>query len=164
MQAPVSDREAATMMQQPSQYATNMEIARSLVMEKKEMEMMPRSAFWAPITAQRFLDLHDVQGRDDFFSSDLTDAQLEERLAHVGTMSDRRVLVAFSGKDEHVPAEVDKKWILERLCRAMNHVHPVATPLYLEHSNHNLSLTEKDSDVFVLKVADMLRSSNASFT
>jgi hypothetical protein len=145
------------MVQQPRQHATNVEIARSLVKEGKEMEMMPRSAFWAPITARRFLDLQGALGRDDFFSSDLTDAQLEERLSHVGTVSDRRILVAFSGQDEYVPATVDKQLILERLCRAMNQVHPVATPLYLEHGNHNLSSTEKDSDTFIQIVADMLK-------
>jgi hypothetical protein len=156
MQAPVSDREDA--MMQP-QYAKNIEIARSLVSDEKEMEMMPQSAFWAPITARRFLDLQDINGRDDFFSSDLTDEQLQERLAHVGDVADRQVLVAFSGKDEYVPATVDKKQILERLCRAMNHVHPVATPLFLETANHNLSLGD-DSDRFVHKVADMLGSIN----
>jgi hypothetical protein len=158
MQAPVSDREDA-MMHQP-QYAKNIEIARSLLKDEKEMEMMPRSSFWAPITAQRFLDLQDIDGRDDFFSSDLTNEQLQERLEHVGNVANRQVLVAFSGKDEYVPDTVDKKQILERLCRAMNHIHPVATPLFLENANHNLSLGDKDGDTFVHKVADMLGSSH----
>ena len=153
MQAPVSDREHA--MMQPH-HAENIEIARSLVKDKKGMEMMPRSAFWAPITARRFLDLHDINGRDDLFSSDLTIDQLQKRLAHVGEVADRQVLVAFSGKDEYVPDTVDKKQILERLCRAMNHIHPVATPLFLEMANHNLSLGDNDGDTFVHKVADML--------
>jgi hypothetical protein len=155
MQAPVSDREDA--MMQP-QYAANIEIARLLVKTQKEMEMMPRSAFWAPITARRFLDLQDTLGRDDLFSSDLTDDQLQERLGHVGNRSDRRVLVALSGKDEYVPDTVDTKKILERLCGAMNCVHPVATPLYLQHANHNLSLGANDGDAFVQNVAEMLRS------
>ena len=151
-------------MMQPH-YAENTENARSLVKNGKEMEMMPQSAFWAPITARRFLDLHDKNGRDDLFSSDLTNNELQERLAHVGDVADRQVLVAFSGKDEYVPERVDTKQLLERLCRAMNHVHPVATPLFLETANHNLSTGNNNddnnsSDTFVHRVADMLSSIN----
>jgi len=153
LQAPVSDREHA--MLEPG-YDENIMIARTLVEQGKAEEMMPRSAFWAPITAQRLLDLQGMDGRDDFFSSDLSDAQLKERLSHVGDSANRRVLVQFSGKDEYVPESVDKQVILERLCSAMNVNHQVATPLYLENANHNLSLAQGDGDRFVAKVAELL--------
>ena len=150
----MSDREHA--MTEPG-YFENIETARNLVSQRKANEMMPRCAFWAPITAQRFLDLQDVQGRDDFFSSDLTDEQLRERLSHVGDSAVRKVLVQFSGKDEYVPQSVDKEAILERLCSAMNHgCLPVATPLYLKNANHNLSLAQGDGDTFVRNVAEKL--------
>lgn len=153
LQAPVSDREGA--MLEPG-YADNIQTARTLVKDGKQDEMMPRSAFWAPITAQRFLDLQGMEGRDDFFSSDLTDEQLRERLAHVGDFADRRVLVQFSGKDEYVPPSVDKRATLDRLCNAMNTAHSVATSLNLEDANHNLSLAPGDGDTFVAKVAELL--------
>ena len=142
-------------MEQPG-YKKNIDTAKSLVAQGKGMEMMPRNVFWAPITAQRFLDLQDRMGRDDFFSSDLTDSELEERLSHVAKhcAGDLQVLVAFSGKDEYVPGSIDKMRLLERLCSAMNHDRSVATPLYLENGNHNLSVGE--ADTFVDKVADML--------
>ena len=31
-------------------------------------EMMPRDAFWAPITSARYRDLHEQGGADDYFS------------------------------------------------------------------------------------------------
>jgi pimeloyl-ACP methyl ester carboxylesterase len=83
LQAPVSDREHAA-HDNPVQYQTNLELAQQMVQEGKAHEMMPRSAFWAPITAQRFVDLHDRGGADDYFSSDYTKEELEERLSHVG--------------------------------------------------------------------------------
>ena len=49
-------------------------------------------------------------GADDFFSSDFSHDELQERLGHVGnTPSLRRCLVAFSGKDEYVPSTVDSR-------------------------------------------------------
>ena len=58
---------------------------------------MPRAAHPVPITADRFLSLFAEGGADDFFSSDLSDQQLAERLGHMGLQKDRRVLIAFSG-------------------------------------------------------------------
>jgi hypothetical protein len=142
-------------MLEPS-YEENIEIARKLVEQENFEEMMPRKAFWAPITARRFLDLQGIEGRDDFFSSDLSDDELQERLSHVGDSPDRRVLVQFSGSDEYVPQNVDKRVILDRLCIAMNTKNPVATPLYMEDANHNLSLAQGDGDAFVSKVARLL--------
>lgn len=153
LQAPVSDREGAML---ESGYQENIEIARALCSQGKQEEMMPRSAFWAPITARRFLDLQGTEGRDDFFSSDLTDDELQERLSHVGDCANRNILVQFSGSDEYVPESVDKRAILDRLCNAMNSQNPVATPLYLENANHNLSLSQGDGDTFVSKVTELL--------
>lgn len=159
LQAPVSDRQHAMM---ESNYKQNIQIAQSLLDNGKHDEMMPRSAFWAPITARRFLDLQGMNGRDDFFSSDLTDAQLRERLGHVGrsVVEDLKVLVQFSGKDEYVPAHVDKELLLNRLCNAMNsEQYSVATPCYLPNANHNLSKAPGDGQVFVNKVAELLAAS-----
>lgn len=118
LQAPVSDRE---LPMTEEGYNDNIKIARDIVADGKGSEMMPRKVFWAPITAQRFLDLQEVGGRDDFFSSDFSDEEMVERLGHVGTRDGSKVLVAFSGSDEFVPPHVDKKRLVERILKAMNH-------------------------------------------
>lgn len=146
-------------------YAKNIQFARDLVSKGHGEEMMPRHVFWAPITAQRFLDLQDVGGRDDYFSSDYTDDQLIERLGHVGQhahSSSLRVLVAFSGSDEYVANHIDAKALTQRIMDAMNHhggednEKKVAQSLDLETANHNLSESPGDAKRFVEKVASLL--------
>jgi len=167
LQAPVSDRESAM---KGSKYQEHIEHAKSLEASGQEEEMMPRSAFWAPITAARFLSLQDVGGDDDFFSSDFTDEQLGLRLRHLGQRGDQtglKTLVAFSGEDEYVPASVDKRELLERLRIAMTsqgnpdtdcHSCPDAvTTLFLETGNHNLSNEEDDKEIFVDSVKALLK-------
>jgi pimeloyl-ACP methyl ester carboxylesterase len=185
LQAPVSDRESATICHDldPNSPDRNAQLQQqhierqaSFLQRAKEMksqnaldEMMPRNAFWAPITARRFLDLFEVGGTDDYFSFDFTNAELHQRLHHVGRVASptlqrrrpRRVLVACSGSDEYVPAFVDSQQLLTRLCDAMNgKFDPLlekaaslsneneanatrsvvtAIPLYLPTANHNLS-------------------------
>jgi len=171
LQAPCSDREDA--MNGPN-YQQNIDHAKALEDTCREEEMMPRSAFWAPITAARFLSLQDVGGDDDFFSSDFSDAQLGLRLRHMGQRGDQtglKTLVAFSGEDEYVPASVDKQLLLERLCAAMtsqgNPDAPVVVsestnpdsviPLMIGTGNHNLSNDEGDKELFVDAVKDLLK-------
>jgi hypothetical protein len=161
LQAPVSDREGA---EQYDGHSSNLNSAQKLLKEGKGQEMMPRSAFWAPITAQRFVDLNEKGGTDDFFSSDFTDEELAERLKHVGSNRKRlKALVAFSGADEYVPAHVDKKSLADRLVKAMNTdcvlddpSKLVAEQLYLDSGNHNLSSGPQDGKMFVRKVAELL--------
>jgi hypothetical protein len=174
LQAPCSDREGA-MVDNPTQYECNINHAKQLQKEGKEEELMPRDAFWAPITAYRFLSLQDVGGDDDFFSSDFSDEELEVRLKHVGQCGEffgLKALVAFSKEDEYVPAHIDKDLLLERLCKAMNTEcksseeggdgtsNLVATPLMLENSNHNLSSDDEDRAKFVEAVKGMLSEIN----
>ena len=162
LQAPVSDREATT-VHPPENYSDLMKSARLLVKEGKGQEMMPRSAFWAPITAQRFLDLNERGGADDYFSSDYTDQELAERLQHVGNYHNLKVLVAFSGLDEYVPSNVDRPQLTDRLVTAMNTKCKeegkalVAQGLYIDTGNHNLSQAPTDGKLFVDKVGDLLR-------
>ena len=124
--------------------------------QNKGDEMMPRSAFWAPITASRYLSLFDVNGDDDFFSSDLTDEELVDRLGHVGKCCTHglQLIAAFSKKDEYVPESVDKDILLKRLVSAMNANidgeekmqggRNVARGFMLENGNHNLSGDAKE--------------------
>jgi hypothetical protein len=146
----VSDRESITLS--PGDHTANISHAKSLQRE----EMMPRSAFWAPITASRYLSLFDVDG-DDFFSSDLTgDTGLH-------------LLVAYSKKDEYVPENVNKDVLLRRLVSAMNGIDhdndgnadvddqgSVAGGLMLENSNHNLSTDDGDREKLVEALGELL--------
>lgn len=159
LQAPVSDREVA--MQQ-EEHHLKLSHAQTLVNDGKGQEMLPRSYFWAPITAQRFVDLNAKGGTDDFFSSDFTDEELAQRLQHVGMHNNLRMLVAFSGSDEYVPSLVDTEALTERLVKAMNTKcspdKPVAESLYLQTGNHNLSDGPDDATTFVSRVSDILGS------
>ena len=165
LQAPVSDREGAML---ETNYKKNIKHAQELSEDGRGQEMMPRDAFWAPITASRFLSLQDKNGEDDFFSSDLTDEELIDKLGHIGTFSSKdqqglSLLTAFSGMDEYVPEHVDKEMLLGRLCDAMNHkcaqkgTQNVAIPLYLKTGNHNLSKNEEDLTTFILEVEKLLK-------
>ena len=158
-------------MERTEEYQTNIQCARAMRDANQVEEMMPRSAFWAPITAKQFLDLQDMRGADDYFSSDLTDDELVERLGHAGRRQDetlQTVLVAFSGADEYVAKHiVDTEALTQRLCAAMNH-HvpsgrpPVAIPFHIPTGNHNLSESPGDATLFVDKVVELLQGISGS--
>lgn len=156
MQASVSDREVELADQ--GQNDAMVELANKMKKEGKEAEMMPRLAHWAPITVQRYLDLHEKGGADDFFSSDWTDDELVDRLGHMSKDPRRQVIVAFSGSDEYVPKHVDRKRLSERLCQAMNggKSSGVAQEFFLPTANHNLSEAKGDKELFAKKVAECL--------
>jgi len=176
LQAPVSDRESLTLSPGSNHSAEHLIHAKSLISQKKGNEMMPRSAFWAPITASRYVSLFDIGGDDDYFSSDFTNEELAERLGHVGDVgkeSGLRLLAAFSKKDEYVPESVERDVLLERLVSAMNNGFDgggggdggdggestavvVARGLMLENGNHNLSKGEGDKEEFVEAVGKLM--------
>ncbi|KAH7522389.1 hypothetical protein FEM48_Zijuj07G0133100 [Ziziphus jujuba var. spinosa] len=130
LQAPVSDREyRATLPETPAM----IDLASSMISEGRGSELMPREADpTAAITAYRYHSLCAYMGDDDMFSSDLSDDQLKMRLGH---MSNTPCQVIFSMGDEYVPDYVDKKALVERLCRAMGGAEKVE----IEHGNHSLS-------------------------
>mmetsp|Transcript_16174 Transcript_16174/g.48251 ORF Transcript_16174/g.48251 Transcript_16174/m.48251 type:complete len:309 (+) Transcript_16174:177-1103(+) len=150
LQAGVSDREtddtAALARRAPV-----LERARKMVSEGKGEEFLPRSAFWAPMTAQRFLDLHAVGGADDYFSSDLDDAALKARFPRIPDC-----LVAYSGADEYAAPSVDKRRLVERLCCAMTAKGRVAG-IVVPNADHALSKDEQAAPAFVQAVADFLK-------
>lgn len=166
LQAPVSDRESMSLT--PGDHDASIQYARSLVADKKGDEMMPRDAFWAPITASRYISLFDLGGDDDFFSSDLSDSELSSRLGHIGRIgveSGLRLLAAFSGRDEYVPQHVidDYDNLMKRLVLAMNNGDPdgsVAKGMMIGSGNHNLSSGASDGEKFVEAVGGLLASNN----
>ncbi|XP_044484417.1 UPF0613 protein PB24D3.06c-like [Mangifera indica] len=130
LQAPVSDREYRATFPET---AAMIDLASSMIKEGRESELMPREAeSSAPITAYRYHSLCAYMGNDDMFSSDLTDDQLRQRLGH---MANTHCQVIFSMADEYVPEYVDKKALVERLCKALGGAEKVE----VEHGNHSLS-------------------------
>ncbi|XP_027332058.1 UPF0613 protein PB24D3.06c isoform X2 [Abrus precatorius] len=129
-QAPVSDREYQATLPHT---ASMIDLAAKMISEGRGLELMPREADpSAPITAYRYHSLCSYNGDDDMFSSDLSDDQLRMRLGH---MSNTHCQVIFSMADEYVPDYVDKKALVERLCRAMGGAEKVE----IEYGNHSLS-------------------------
>lgn len=155
LQAPVSDREGS---QSEEGFVDRLQHAQDLLDSDRGDEMLPRSYHWAPITAHRFVDLHAKGGRDDYFSSDYTDKELEGRLGHISKNNgDLKVLVTFSGADEYVPSHVDKAQLTSRLVAAMNtHNNNVAEGLFLATGNHNLSKGDTDATTFVQRLSELL--------
>ncbi|XP_019180531.1 PREDICTED: UPF0613 protein PB24D3.06c isoform X2 [Ipomoea nil] len=129
-QAPVSDREYRATLPDT---ASMIDLASKMISEGQGSELMPREANPdAPITAYRYHSLCAYNGDDDLFSSDLSDDQLKQRLGH---MCNTPCQVIFSMGDEYVPDYVDKKALVDRLCRAMGGAEKVE----IEHGNHSLS-------------------------
>mmetsp|Transcript_13342 Transcript_13342/g.27235 ORF Transcript_13342/g.27235 Transcript_13342/m.27235 type:complete len:295 (+) Transcript_13342:97-981(+) len=115
LQAPVSDRET------DEDNAKWVELAEEMCASGKGDEFLPRAAFWAPITATRFRSLYAlVADGDDYFSSDLSEAQMTSRLSHVSsllsspTASLSFCVAAYAMNDEYVPPSTDIDALLAR--------------------------------------------------
>ena len=165
LQAPVSDREgpAAT---DAERYTASLTQAQQMCEKGQGQEFMPRDTFWAPITAQRVLDLYETDGADDYFSASLTDAQLADRLG----INDGKwphldhLLVVFSGADEYIKPGLDTAVHTDRLVQAFNsgssENRRIAQGLHLADANHNLSVG--GLEVFLEHVQRVLRDVNGS--
>ncbi|KAK8299814.1 hypothetical protein V6Z11_D05G343300 [Gossypium hirsutum] len=129
LQAPVSDREYRATLPET---AAMIDLATSMIKEGLGSDLMPKEADPSPITAYRYNSLCAYMGDDDMFSSDLNEHQLRMRLGH---MSSTPCQVIFSMDDEYVPEYVDKKALVERLCRVMGGAEKVE----IEYGNHSLS-------------------------
>ncbi|XP_027165409.1 UPF0613 protein PB24D3.06c [Coffea eugenioides] len=130
LQAPVSDREYNATLPET---ASMIDLASKMISEGRGSELMPREANPdVPMTTYRYHSLCAYNGDDDLFSSDLSEDQLRQRLGH---MSHTPCQIIFSMADEYVPEYVDKKALVERLCRAMGGAEKVE----IEWGNHALS-------------------------
>ncbi|XP_062189379.1 UPF0613 protein PB24D3.06c-like isoform X1 [Phragmites australis] len=130
LQAPVSDREYRATLPETAEM---IDLAAKMISEGRGMDLMPREANPdAPITAYRYHSLCSYMGDDDMFSSDLSEDQLRQRLGH---MSTAQCQVIFSMGDEYIPEYVDKKALVDRLCRALGGAEKVE----IEWGNHALS-------------------------
>ncbi|KAL9233099.1 hypothetical protein vseg_008137 [Gypsophila vaccaria] len=145
LQAPVSDREYRATLPET---AAMIDLASKMISEDKGTDLMPREANEdAPISAYRYHSLCAYMGDDDMFSSDLSDDQLRMRLGH---MSNVPCQVIYSMADEYIPEYVDKKALVERLCRALGGAEKVE----IEYGNHSLSNRVAEA---VLAIMDFVR-------
>lgn len=110
LQASVSDREAYLIFNSQELLTESLAHAKA---SDSQLSVMPhkycKTFFGAPISAHRWQALMNVRGDDDFFSSDLTTTDFEGTFGSIATHGRTgKLLVAYSGADEFVPASVDK--------------------------------------------------------
>ncbi|KAK9810502.1 hypothetical protein WJX72_011853 [[Myrmecia] bisecta] len=115
LQAPVSDREYLAMSPDTPQLLKQ---AEALIAQGRGEDIVCRPAALesAPVCARRLQSLAGKGGDDDMFSSDLTDAELQELLGH---MAGTPTLVVISGADECLPPHVNGVALGKRLASAI---------------------------------------------
>ena len=84
LQAPVSDREAATLEGSAADRAAMLKKAEAMIKDGRGDEIITLQYGFVPLSASRFASLTGRGGPDDVFSSDFTDAELGEKLGHLG--------------------------------------------------------------------------------
>lgn len=154
LQAGASDREGLIPMLGKDAFDAGLNLAKRWVAEGRGEDILPVSAteraFGADPCARRWVSLADVQGDDDYFSSDLPDAVLERTFGHVG----RRAIpigIFLSEKDEHMPEPVDKRTLLARWQRVVEENGGVVDTGVIPAASHNLN---KDSRETKLALAE----------
>eukprot|EP01122_Echinamoeba_exundans_P013944 TRINITY_DN6201_c0_g1_i1.p1 TRINITY_DN6201_c0_g1~~TRINITY_DN6201_c0_g1_i1.p1 ORF type:complete len:281 (+),score=37.24 TRINITY_DN6201_c0_g1_i1:29-871(+) len=131
LQAPVSDREYLMTLPDTARYIA---LAKQMIQNGDADELMPRSAFFLPITAYRFHALAAVGGDDDKFSSDFTLVEMREKLGHINCPT----AVVYGTADEYVPAHVDLKALGERIVSSLG--SSASSELHIiEGANHAIS-------------------------
>ena len=170
IQASVSDREALVMSVDAQKLKESADIAAKMVEEGDGDEIVPSKyttpLLPAPLSARRWLSLlspnHD--GDDDYFSSDLSIAQLQKTFGSLPAGTPLCIL--YSGGDEYVPKEVDKerlvkKWIgiVKEGVGKVDEVHSGV----VEGATHTLRTSEKKVvDGFVSRVVGFLKGVEGS--
>ncbi|KAF9437770.1 hypothetical protein BGZ76_011228 [Entomortierella beljakovae] len=112
LQGPVSDREF--MASSMDMYGKYLRLAQRMINDGKGQELMVREVDVAPVTAYRFNSLGSVGGDDDMFSSD---TPFEKMQALFGQVTIPLIMV-HSGKDEYIPAHVNKERLVSQLAAA----------------------------------------------
>ena len=181
LQAPVSDREAATLFGDDEARLKDLRAAQALVAEGKGNTLMPDMFYgFVPITASRYASLVGRLGPDDMFSSDFTDEQLAAILSHMGTRGQHegrsahkgypaidpvpdhpglRTLFVHSQKDEYVPPAVDVSILSKRFVIAAGGAANGAAAYIVPEANHNLARPPTALGDFVERVGLWLAES-----
>ncbi|KAG0197994.1 hypothetical protein BGX28_008511 [Mortierella sp. GBA30] len=112
LQGAVSDREF--MASSIDMYGKYLRLAQRMINDGKGQELMVREVDVAPVTAYRFNSLASVGGDDDMFSSDIPSAKMEALFGQVKVP----YIFMHSGKDEYIPALVNKTELFTKLAAA----------------------------------------------
>ncbi|KAK6350921.1 hypothetical protein TWF718_004103 [Orbilia javanica] len=166
LQAPVSDREAMCAMMGKETYDRSWKHALRLIKSGRGGEIMPaqitKEVFEAPCSAFRWYSLTspNMDGEDDFFSSDIKEEVLETTFGKV-VPAETPLLVVYSGSDEFVPAFVDKKALVERwvaVCVRNGVAVDVLNSGVVENATHNFAGCEEGVfEEFLGRVGRFLR-------
>ena len=156
LQAAVSDREALGTVMEPEVLRKSVVLAKEMVAAGLGSDILPAAAtahlFGNSCSASRWLSLispeHD--GADDYFSSDLTDAQLQNSFGRLPATTPLCIL--NSEKDENVPGYVDKENLVKKWIGVTKKGGGVVDELHsgvIPKASHNLA---EDSDEVVDEV------------
>ncbi|KAM7190784.1 UPF0613 protein PB24D3.06c 1 [Naviculisporaceae sp. PSN 640] len=117
---PVSDREFASFALPADLLESSVVAAKSMIDQGDGDEIIsPKSlppVFDTPVSAYRWWSLAAKGGDDDFFSSDLSDAEINRKF---GPLKGKPVIFLPGEKDEMVPLTVDREALLERWITAV---------------------------------------------
>ena len=148
LQAPVSDREAMV-LEESAEYVENLiSTAKNHIRVGEGSKIVHTLYGIAPLTAVRTVDLFGREGKDDMFSSDLTVAELEDRLGH---MKSFKTLISISLKDQYVP-----KGVYPALSLKLKNAMSADILLEIPNADHSLRNDENATDVFIAEITKFI--------
>ena len=178
LQAPVSDREAASLEENEDARRDLLHEAQSLIDQDRGSTLLSQMHYgFVPMSAARYASLLGKLTPDDMFSSDLSEEQLRVILGHMGTRGQRdgrpaspgyaaiepvgdhpglRTLFAHSGADEYVPSHVDVGRLSQRFVAAAGGSINGASAYIVPDANHNLATPPSAPSDFIAAVGQLL--------
>jgi len=160
LQASVSDREAIAMDMDPSELSSTNATAKDWCINGKGEHILPLSLTASnfgrnPVSARRWVSLACKGGEDDYFSSDLSDAQLQNTFGKV----DKPLLILYGEEDEYVPKYVDRKALVNRWIPFVKGKVDEQSKELLGGASHNLNGDDQEVvDELVKRVGKFLSS------
>jgi hypothetical protein len=146
IQAPVSDRDALRECLSKEAYERSVEVAKDWIGNGKGEDVLPaevtKGLFGSPCSARRWLSLAspEHEGEDDYFSPGLSDEKLRGSFGQLG-VAKTPLCILYSGSDEFVAKDVDKKALVERWVRFVREGMGVVDDRHsgiVEGATHNL--------------------------
>lgn len=177
LQAPVSDREAASLEGDEAERSKLLLKAESLIAQGQGDALLLKHYGFVPMSAERYVSLVGRGTPDDMFSSDFSDEQLGVILSPMGTGGQRdgrratlgyaaiepvaahpglKTLFVHSAKDEYVPPTVDAVQLSQRFVRAAGGAESGAAACIIPEANHNLASPPGAASAFVTAVGEWL--------
>lgn len=160
LQASVSDREAIAMDMPTSELENANAMAKEWCSSGKGEHILPLNITASnfgknPVTARRWVSLACKGGEDDYFSSDLDDADLAKTFGKI----DKPLLILYGEKDEYVPSYVDRKKLVSRWIPFVKGKVDEQSKQLLEGASHNLNGDDQEVvDKLVKRIGKFLSS------